>query len=413
MHRFKGASILGALAGLIIAGLYSQAAQSQAREQIRIVGSSTVSPFASAVAEEFGRTSPFRTPIVEQTGTGGGFKFFCGGVGPSYPDISNASRPIKASEYRLCRENGVTEIIEVKIGSDGIVLANDVEGARLNLSLKELFLALGAYVPVDGKLVANPYTHWDEIRPDLPETEIEVLGPPPTSGTRDAFNELALGRGASMVAGEITVRLGTPSSCREGNLACQKAKAAGEKQWVDPSADLADFENVESVTVASMAALEDQYPDVFEAIGHFIREDGVYVEAGESDNLIVQKLLSNPSAYGVFGYSFLEQNSDELQAAYIAKTGNDYVRPTFENIESGDYPISRSLFFYVKKQHIGSVPGIQEYMLEFLSDRQLGTAENFFLDGELPARGLVPITGDTRAQMRDRAKSLKTYRPDA
>ncbi|MBK5910224.1 hypothetical protein CCR85_01790 [Rhodothalassium salexigens] len=383
-------------------------ADAQAREQIRVVGSSTVSPFASAVAEEFGRTSRFRTPIVEQTGTGGGLKLFCGGVGPTYPDVTNASRPIKASEVALCESNGVTDIIEIRIGSDGIVLANDHRGATLNLSLREIYLALAAFVPVDGRMVANPYTRWSDIRADLPDTEIEVLGPPPTSGTRDAFNELAMGGGAAHVTTPVSLDLGVPAACRPGNTACQEARAAGTLQWVAPNAADDDFADVRAVRFDNLAAVEHRHPSVFEAIAHYIREDGRYVEAGESDNLIVQKLLSNPAAYGIFGYSFLEQNADELQAARVASEDATFVAPTFENIESGAYPISRSLFFYVKKQHVGSVPGIQQYMLEFLSDRQMGTPENFFLDGELPARGLIPITGAARQTMIERAKNLAT-----
>ena len=396
---------LGAAAFVALSG---GEALAQSREQIRIVGSSTVAPFASAVAEEFGRTSPYRTPIVEQTGTGGGFKLFCGGVGTNYPDISNASRPIKQSEIALCRSNGVTGIIEIRIGSDGIVLANDKRGPRLQLSLREIYLALGAYVPVDGRLTTNPHQTWSDIRGDLPDIQIEVLGPPPTSGTRDAFNELAMGGGAEHVTDEVSIRIGLPASCREGNKGCQQAKAAGKKQWVDPTADDTDFTDIETVTFATMGEMADEMPEIFESIAHFVREDGPYVEAGESDNLIVQKLMATSETYGIFGFSFLDQNLDKLHAADVAKEGETYVKPRFETIESGDYPISRSLFFYVKKQHIGSIPGIKDYMLEFLSDRQLGTPEQFFADGALTERGLVPVTGEVRKRMIDRAKNLTT-----
>ncbi|MEQ9326237.1 MAG: substrate-binding domain-containing protein, partial [Rhodospirillales bacterium] len=230
----------------IVATTMAQSAS--ARDQIRIVGSSTVFPFSSAVAEEFGRSTSFKTPVVESTGSGGGLKLFCAGVGESHPDITNSSRRIKKSEVELCAKNGVTDITEVKIGFDGIVLANSRKSAKITITLGQLWLALAREVPVDGKLVANPYKMWNEIDPSLPAKKIEVLGPPPTSGTRDAFNELALEAGAH--------------------------------------------------SIEFMKTLDKK---AFAAAASAIREDGAFIEAGENDNLIVQKLDANPDAFGVFG----------------------------------------------------------------------------------------------------------------
>ena len=312
----------------------------EARDQIRIVGSSTVFPFSTAVAEQFGRTTSFATPIVESTGSGGGLKLFCEGVGTGTPDMTNASRRIKESEVKLCAENGVTEITEVRIGFDGIVLANDKAGAQLDLTLGQLFLALAKEVPVGGKLVANPYAKWSDIDPSLPDTEIEVLGPPPTSGTRDAFVELAMEAGCEQIEGAAALGL-------EGK-AC-----------------------------------------------HIIREDGRFVEAGENDNLIVQKLGANPAAYGIFGFSFLDQNADKVQGATILG-----VEPTFENIADGAYPVSRSLYFYVKKAHVGVIPGMEAYLSEFTSDRASGP------DGYLLDKGLIPLPDDQRDMVRQQTQAL-------
>ena len=234
-----------------------------AREQIQIMGSSTVFPFSTTVAERFGRATKFKTPVVESTGSGGGLKLFCRGIGVETPDIANASRRIKSSEVELCAKNGVNEIVEFKIGFDGIVLANSKQAERVELSLKQLFLALAKEVPVDGELVPNPYKKWSDVDASLPNRRIEVLGPPPTSGTRDAFVEVAMEGGAK--------RIPTLKSLRKKN----------KKE--------------------------------FERIAHSIREDGAYVEAGENDNLIIQKLLANSSALGIFGFSFLDQNEDKIQ----------------------------------------------------------------------------------------------------
>ena len=317
----------------------------EARDQIRIVGSSTVFPFSTAVAERFGKSTQFKTPVVESTGSGGGLKLFCAGSGEGHPDITNASRRIKSSEVTLCAKNGVADIVEVKIGYDGIVLANSTKSDQMTLSLMHLFLALAKDVPLDGKLVANPYHMWSDIDPSLPNTKIEVLGPPPTSGTRDAFVELAMEGGAKKIP-------------------MLKAMRTTDKKK-------------------------------FKAIAHGLREDGVFVEAGENDNLIVQKLEANPAAFGILGFSFLDQNSDRLQGSKIAG-----VAPEFEAIADGDYPVSRSLFFYVKKAHVDMVPGVREFVAEFTSDRAWGD------EGYLADKGLIPLPNAERAKVKEQATSL-------
>ena len=333
-----------ALAALASAVLLTAGA-AQARDQIRIVGSSTVFPFSTAVAEQFGKRSSFKTPVVESTGSGGGMKLFCAGVGERHPDITNASRRIKKSEFENCTKNGVG-ITEVKIGYDGIVLANAKSGPAFTLSKRHIFLALAKQVPgADGKMIDNPYKMWSDIDAALPKEPIEVLGPPPTSGTRDAFVELAMEGGAKTID-----RL-------------KKLRKADKK--------------------------------AFKAIAHGIREDGAFIEAGENDNLIVQKLEANPKAVGIFGFSFLDQNADKMKGALV-----DGVEPSFENIASGDYGVSRSLYFYVKQQHVGSIPGIQEFVNEFTSDRAWGD------EGYLVDKGLIPLPAADRKAMQTQATGL-------
>ena len=323
------------------------ATAAHAREQIRIVGSSTVYPFATAVAEEFGKKTKFKTPVVESTGSGGGLKLFCEGVGEQYPDITNASRAIKSSEVARCAKNGVAEIVEVKVGYDGIVFANSKELKRSEFTLRDIWTALAAEIPVNGKMVANPHKYWDQVNPSLPHTKIEVLGPPPTSGTRDAFVELAMEGG-----------------CK---------------------------------TYPDIKAMKKKDKKKYKAICHTIREDGAYVEAGENDNLIVGKLQANPNAYGIFGYSFLDQNSDVIQGSLVKGKS-----PTFENISNGSYPVSRSLFFYVKKAHVGKTPGIQEYLKEFSSDNAMGEY------GYLTEKGLIPMPYSELKAMRSNTRNLVT-----
>jgi phosphate transport system substrate-binding protein len=333
------ASLVLAATGLALA------APAQARDQIRIVGSSTVFPFSTAVAEQFGRTTSFKTPVVESTGSGGGIKLFCAGVGVQDPDITNASRRIKASEVAQCAQNGVNQIVEVRIGFDGIVIANAKSAKHYDLTLEQVFRALAKQVPVDGKLAPNPNRTWSDVDPALPAVKIEVLGPPPTSGTRDAFVELAMEGGAK--------------------------------------------------AIPMLADLQKKDEKAFQAVAHAIREDGAYVEAGENDNLIVQKLQANPDALGVFGFSFLDQNADRIQGSTIGG-----VEPTFENIADGSYPISRSLYFYVKKAHVGVVPGITEYVAEFTSEKAVGD------DGYLADKGLIPLPAAERAKVREAAKEM-------
>ncbi len=336
-----------ALSAAFAASAISMSANAQ-RDYISIVGSSTVYPFSTVVAERFGKSTKFATPKVESTGSGGGLKLFCSGVGSATPDITNASRAIKSSEVKLCAKNGIKDIVEVKVGYDGIVLANTTEAKQISLTRRDIFLALAKNIPnPDGSetLVENTYETWNEVNPSLPKSKIEVLGPPPTSGTRDAFAELALEGG-----------------CK---------------------------------TFPFIKAMKKQNKKKYKAVCHAVREDGAYVEAGENDNLIVQKLVANPSAMGVFGYSFLEQNSEKVQGSII-----DGKLPTFDAIAAGDYPVSRSLFFYVKKAHIGVIPGIEEYLAEFTSEKAMGDY------GYLAEKGMIPMTAEERNNVLKTVKNL-------
>ncbi|MBK8162963.1 MAG: PstS family phosphate ABC transporter substrate-binding protein [Gammaproteobacteria bacterium] len=331
-------------AALLAAAVSAQAA----RDYISIVGSSTVYPFSTVVAEQYGKATKFKTPKIESTGTGGGFKLFCAGVGVEHPDVTNASRAIKKSEYDACQQNGVKDIIEVKIGYDGIAVANSKKAAQMQLTLRDIYLALAKEVPDPkggDRVVPNPYKTWKDVNPALPANKIEVLGPPPTSGTRDAFAELAL----------------------EGG--CQ--------------------------TFSWIKDLKKKDEDQFKRICMTVREDGAYIEAGENDNLIVQKLESNPNAVGVFGYSFLDQNRDYVQGSIV-----DGVAAEYDAIAEGKYPISRPLFFYVKKAHIGVIPGIEEFLKEFSSEKAWGP------EGYLSDRGLISMPDAERAKFRDAAVKL-------
>jgi len=317
-------------------------AQAAGRSTINVVGSSTVYPFATVVAEKFGKRSNFDTPKIESTGSGGGMKLFCNGVGLNTPDITNASRRIKKSEFDMCQKNGVTDIIEVHIGFDGIAVANSIRAQQFTLTRRDLYLALARQVPnPDGSetLVDNPYKTWKQVNASLPDLTIEVLGPPPTSGTRDAFAELALEGGCKTF----------------------------------------DF----------VSAMKKSNKNAYKAACHSVREDGPYIEAGENDNLIVQKLDRNPNALGIFGFSFLEQNDDKVQGSIIEGKA-----PEFETIADGSYPISRPLFFYVKKAHIGSIPGIEDYLKEFTSETAMGD------DGYLIDKGLIPLPAAQREALR-------------
>jgi phosphate transport system substrate-binding protein len=316
----------------------------QARDKIHIVGSSTVYPFATTVAEEFGNTTDFSAPIVESSGTGGGLKLFCSGIGDDFPDIANASRAIKDTEREQCEKNGVKDITEIKIGYDGIVLANAKKSFQFDLTKEQIFNALAKKVVKDGTLVANPYKNWNEIDPSLPAEKIEVYGPPTTSGTRDAFVELVMEK------------------------ACT---------------GLAEFK----------AAFPDD--DARKKECHLIREDGHYIEAGENDNLIVQKLRSNEHALGIFGYSFLEQNSDAVHGAKISG-----VAPAYAAIADGSYSISRPLFIYVKNAHVDTVPGLAEFAEEFVSEKAAGG------DGYLAVKGLISLPNKELIEMEKRVAAL-------
>ena len=325
----------------------------RARDYISIVGSSTVYPFSTVVAEQFGKTSRFKTPKVESTGSGGGIKLFCGGVGVQHPDITNSSRAIKSSEQEMCAANGVTDIVEVKIGYDGIVLAESRAATGMPLSLRDIFLALAKQVPNPNggeTLVPNPYKTWKDVNPDLPAQAIEVLGPPPTSGTRDAFVELAMEGGCKTIP------------------------------WIK--------------------AIKDKDENRFKEICYTVREDGRFIEAGENDNLIVQKLKSNKNAVGIFGYSFLEENTDAIKGSVVGGEA-----PTFENIASGKYPIARPLFFYVKKAHVGAIPGIKQYVAEFTSQKAMGE------EGYLADRGLVPLPAAEYREVVKRVAAMEVMPP--
>tara|TARA_R110001606_G_scaffold399268_1_gene583154 strand:+ start:52925 stop:53986 length:1062 start_codon:yes stop_codon:yes gene_type:complete len=322
-------------------------APAMARDTINIVGSSTVYPFATVVAERFGRNTDFPTPKLESTGSGGGLKLFCEGVGTQYPDITNSSRRMKKSEFDNCQSNGVESITEVRIGADGIVIAQSNETDKLNLSLEQVYLALAKSVPDPkggDKLVANPYMKWSEIDASLPDMAINVMGPPPTSGTRDAFVEIAMEGG-----------------CK------------------------------------SFSFIKEMEEDAFKTACHSMREDGPFVEAGENDNLIVQRLAQDKSTMGIFGYSFLMENEGQVHAVTV-----DGVTPTPETISNEEYPVARSLFFYVKNAHVGVIPGIQEYVSEFTSEGAWGD------NGYLVDVGLVPNLRETRMTV---AKAVKEQKP--
>jgi phosphate transport system substrate-binding protein len=318
---------------------------SYSRDQIKIVGSSTVYPYATVVAEKFGKSGKFKTPVIESTGTGGGMKLFCAGVGANHPDVTNASRAIKPKEIELCKKNGVTEIIEIIVGNDGISFAHSVSAPDADFTKEQLWRALAAKVDIDGKLLENPYKKWSDIDANLPNKKIEILIAPPTSGTRDAWNSLVMTKGCTKTAKSLYESAG------------KKAKKECAK----------------------------------------IREDGYAVEAGENDTLIIQKLSSNPDAFGFFGYSYLVANKDKIKASSV-----DGVQPSLEGIQGYSYPIARPLFFYVKKAHVGVIPGIKEFLKEFTSKKAMSNR------GYLAKIGLVPLASDKYKATRTAALDLVT-----
>ena len=318
------------------------------RDQINVVGSSTVYPFSTVVAENFGNKTGIRVPKIESTGSGGGMKLFCKGLGTGHPDITNASRRIKKNEFNQCKENGI-DVVEIKVGYDGIVIANSKKAKLLNLTKRQIFLALAKQVPEGnkegGSLVDNPNKKWADIDPNLPNKKIEVLGPPPTSGTRDAFNELAIEGG-----------------CK---------------------------------TFPKLKAIKKQDKKKYKAICRAVREDGAFIEAGENDNLIVQKLVENENAFGVFGFSFLIENEDKIQGSTV-----DGIAPTMETIADKSYGVSRPLYFYVKLAHVDVIPGIREFLAEYTSDDSWGPG------GYLEERGMIPMPENEREFFKKNAEEI-------
>jgi phosphate transport system substrate-binding protein len=307
-----------------------------ARDQIRIVGSSTVFPYAQAAAEEYAKKTGKKAPVVESTGTGGGFKVFCAGNGEDSPDISNASRRMKASEWAACQAAGVKNITEMLIGYDGLSIAHSRKDAKeYDLTPSDLFLALASEVPQGNKWVKNPNTNWSQIKKGLPNMPIRVFGPPPTSGTRDAFVELVMFPGC------------------EGFGIMEAAKASLSKD---------DYEKMRKEKCGRM------------------RQDGPFIEAGENDNLIVQRLETDPQSFGIFGYSFLYENQDKLKPVKI-----DGVAPSEETIASFEYPVSRPLYFYVKNDHRKVIPGLDDFVKVYVSNDSIGP------DGFNVERGLTPL----------------------
>ena len=329
-----------------VVALAAMSDAASARDQIRIVGSSTVYPFTTAVAEQFGKSGAGKTPVVESTGTGGGMKLFCAGVGESHPDLTNASRAMKKGEFDDCQKNGVKDIVEIKVGIDGLTIAQSKAGPAMKLTMEQVFMALAEQVPdKDGKLIPNPNKTWSDVDKALPNIKIEVLGPPPTSGTRNSFHELFMEIGAKKIAALKDL---------------QKDSKAFDKVWKS------------------------------------MRKDGAFVEAGENDNVIVQKLEANKNAFGIFGYSFLEENTAKLKGVAI-----DGVEPDYDAISSGKYKGARPLFVYVKKQHVGVVPGIDKFVAEYVSPKALSK------DGYLARKGLVALPKGELDKVMTDAKGMK------
>ena len=336
-------TLLGATAALaLLAGASTAHA---ARDYVWTAGSSTVFPFATRTAENFSKKTGKKSPKVESLGTGGGIKMFCGGMGEKFPDIANASRPMKKSEFEACKAKGVTNIIELKIGFDGIVVAMDKKAPDYNFKVEHLYLGLAQNTLRGGQFVANPYKTWKDIGAGLPANRILVYGPPPTSGTRDAFVELAMEHGAK--------KFPTAKSLSESDEKAFKAK-------VDP-----------------------------------LRTDGAWVDAGENDNAIVGTIEKTPGALGVFGSSFLEENGNRIKAASV-----NGVKPSAQTIASGQYPLSRSLYIYVKKDQVGVTPGLKEFIAEFVSDSATGRG------GYLQSRGLIPLPPQQHEANTAKAKTL-------
>ena len=332
--------LIASIAALTIATV------AQARDQIQIVGSSTVFPYATVVAERFGQ-SGFKTPVIESTGTGGGAKLFCAGVGENHPDITNASRAMKDKEKALCKKNGVNEIVEIVVGNDGITLAYSRDAKPVNFTKEHLYKALAAHSVVDGKLVDNIYKNWNEIDSSLPNKPIKVMIPPGTSGTRDAWNSLVMKKGMT----------------KEAKALYKAGFEAGNKKYKKPQ--------------------------------KLYREDGAAIEVGENDSLIIQKLVQDKDMFGFFGFSYFLAAKDKLQAASI-----DGGQPSLKSIQDYSYAVARPLFFYVKKAHIGVIPGLHEFVKEFTTKKAIGKG------GYLAEIGLVPLDNKMYKTTRTNATKL-------
>ncbi len=341
----KAAYLIAAVAALALAGCADQAGSGATRSQIRIVGSSTVYPFTTAVAERFAQSNPsFTAPIVESTGTGAGMKLFCSGVGAQYPDVSNASRRIKASELEDCHENGVNQVIEVQVGIDGLVFVESNRAQPMRVGLADIYKALAA-TPYGRPNTART---WRDVNPALPAVAIQVYGPPPTSGTRDALAEMILEKGCDL----------------------------------DPR----------------MKALKESDGDRHKEICTKVREDGLYVETGENDNLLVQKVSANPGAVGVLGYSFLEENSDRVRGMSV-----DGVTPTYDTISNFSYPGARPLYIYAKGEHLNAIPGLREFLAEY--------SRGWAAGGYLVQRGLIAAPANVQAEATQAATQLTSLDP--
>jgi phosphate transport system substrate-binding protein len=343
--------IIALAAASVVAGSFVVATPAFARDQIKIVGSSTVFPYTQAVAEEFTKKKGGKAPVTESTGTGGGFKIFCQGIGENQADITGASRAMKKSEFEDCQKNGVKEVTEILIGYDGLSIASSKGGPDLDATKEQLYLALAKEVPVDGKLVANPYKKWSDIDKKLPDEAILAYGPPPTSGTRDAWVELVM-----------------HSGCEATDYFKEQKKTLEKKA----------FEGLVKDKCSPM------------------RQDGAFIEAGENDNLIVQRLEADDKAVGIFGYSFLFENQDKLKGAKVKG-----VAPSFDTIADASYGIARPLFIYVKNAHLAVIPGMKDFLAEYVSADALGKG------GYLSKRGLTVLAKDKLKEVQDAAKATK------
>ncbi len=354
--------------------------QAVARDEISIVGSSTVYPFSKSVAKRFSQITLLEKPVIQSTGSGGGFALFCEGVGEKFPDITNASRRMKPSELATCTRNGVGDVTEVLIGFDGVSVATSVLVEKIKFTDKDLFLALAKYVPnEEGKFVENTYTTWKQINSSLPDVDIKVYGPPASSGTRDAFAELALAKGA-----------------KRFDFLNQLSKLkAGKKSQIESMIASRNIPDAYWQTVLKKKSQKAQGSDLFKSLVYDVRDDGVYIETGENDDLIVGELVSNPYALGIIGFGFLQDNQKRIHGNPI----NEF-EPSAENISKGIYPLSRGLYFYIKKAHISLIPGIKEFADVFMSRIEVGKG------GYLERKGLIVMDASTYSAVKKTVKNM-------